>query len=102
MLRRGGHRGFRVLVLMAALTLATVSAEAGGAGGGGNARGSGFWDRLLAWVREWTLEAGFSNSAGDHGSSIDPNGEPGGNGGTVTVGTVLDDRPAPDSLGEIR
>lgn len=104
MLRRGGHRGIRVLMLIAALVLAAGVAEAGGIGPNGAARGSGFWDQLLAWVRERALEAGFANSAGNHGSSIDPNGGgPAGSGGaTVTVGTVPVREPAPDSLGEIR
>ncbi len=100
MLRRGGHRGIRMLILIAALFLVSAVAEAGGTGPGGNAQGSGFWDRLLAWVREWSIEAGVARSLGQHGSSIDPNGEPGGSGATVTVG--LPAEPAPGFLGEIR
>lgn len=104
MLRRGGDRGFRVLMLIAAFVLAAAVAEAGGIAPGANARGSGFWEQFRAWAREWALEAGFANSAGDHGSSIDPNGggPAGSGGGTVTVGTVPAGVPTLDSLGEIR
>jgi hypothetical protein len=104
MLRRGGYRGVRVSALIAALVLVAAGVEAGGIRPGGNAvpAGGGLWQQLLAWVQAWSLEGGLASSLGKHGSSIDPNGGPGGSGSTVTVGTTPQAELSPDSLGEIR